>query len=185
MSRILAMTAASRLSLACVLAIALGQSFATGPACAAESSVPVPGVGPVTSLPLPRFVSLRAEQANARRGPSLDQQVDWEFVHRGLPLEVTAEYGQWRRVQDVDGMGGWVHHALLSGVRTVLVRADGAVPLHARPEEGAAVRAMAEPGAIGRLDRCEGTWCEIASGSLSGWLRRTAVWGVGPDETVD
>ena len=88
------------------------------PAVAAE-----PARGPVTNLPLPRFVSMRAESANARRGPSLDQRVDWEFVHRGLPLEITAEYGQWRRVRDADGAGGWVHHALLSGVRTALVRA--------------------------------------------------------------
>lgn len=90
-------------------------------------------VGPVTNLPLPRFVSLRANEANARRGPSLDQRVDWEFLHRGLPLEVTAEYGQWRRVRDADGMGGWVHQALLSGARTALVTAPGAVPLRAGP----------------------------------------------------
>ena len=76
-----------------------------------------PARGPVTNLPLPRFVSMRAESANARRGPSLDQRVDWEFVRRGLPLEITAEYGQWRRVRDADGAGGWVHHALLSGRR--------------------------------------------------------------------
>lgn len=172
------MDAASRFSRAGALALAFSASLAGAPH-AAE------GVGAVTSLPVPRFVSLRADEANARRGPSLDQRVDWEFVHRGLPLEVTAEYGQWRRVQDADGMGGWVHHALLSGVRTVLVTAAEPVPLHAGPEEGAAVRAMAEPGAIGRLEHCRGAWCEIEAGSASGWLPRTAVWGVGPDETVE
>jgi SH3-like domain-containing protein len=136
-------------------------------------------------LPLPRFVSLRADEANARRGPSLDQRVDWEFLHRGLPLEVTAEYGQWRRVQDADGMGGWVHHALLSGVRTALVTAAGPVALRAGPEAGAAVLAMAEPGAIGRIEECKGPWCEIAAGGVSGWLPREALWGVGPDETIE
>ena len=104
--------------------------------------------GQVTNLPLPRFVSMRADKANARRGPSLNQRVDWEFLHRGLPLEVTAEYGQWRRVQDADGAGGWVHHSLLSGVRTALVRASGPVALRAGPTDGAAVRAMAEPGVV-------------------------------------
>ena len=90
--------------------------------------------GPVTNLPLPRFVSMRADVANARRGPSFDQRVDWEFVHRGLPLEVTAEYGQWRRVRDADGYGGWVHHTLLSGLRTAIVRAEAPVPLRAGPD---------------------------------------------------
>ena len=140
--------------------------------------------GPVTSLPLPRFVSLRADTANVRRGPSLDQRIDWEFVHRGLPLEIIAEYGQWRRVRDADGATGWVHHTLLSGVRTALVQADAPVPLRATPSEDALVRAMAEPGAIARLEECEGAWCEIAGSGVQGWLPRGALWGVGPDETV-
>jgi len=33
----------------------------------------------------------------------------------------TAEYEHWRRVEDQDGAGGWVHYSLLSGVRSVLV----------------------------------------------------------------
>jgi SH3-like domain-containing protein len=141
--------------------------------------------GPVTNLPLPRFVSMRADAANARRGPSLDQRVDWEFVHRGMPLEVVAEYGQWRRVRDADGAGGWVHHTLLSGVRTAQVQGDAAVALRAGPKPDAAVRAMAEPGVIGRVEACRDAWCEIAAGGLEGWLPRAALWGVGPDETLE
>ena len=169
---------ALHLRLALVLAAAAGGLAA--PVAAAD-----PTRGPVTNLPLPRFVSMRAESANARRGPSLDQRVDWEFVHRGLPLEITAEYGQWRRVRDADGAGGWVHHALLSGVRTAQVTGDAPVPLLAGPTEGAAVRAMAEPGVVGRLEACNDAWCEIAAGGVEGWLPRAAIWGVGPDETLE
>jgi SH3-like domain-containing protein len=154
----------------------------------AGTVAPVPAVssrGPVTNLPLPRFVSMRAEVANARRGPSFDQRVDWEFVHRGQPLEVTGEYGQWRRVRDADGFGGWVHHTLLSGLRTAVVRAEAPVALRTGPGEGEAVRAMAEPGVIGRVEACAAAWCEIAAGGLSGWLPRAALWGVGADETIE
>lgn len=177
------MDAEPRFPLACALALALSLAVAGGPVAAAGGGGA--GVGPVTSLPLPRFVSLRADEANARRGPSLDQRVDWEFLHRGLPLEVTAEYGQWRRVQDADGMGGWVHHALLSGVRTALVTAAAPVALRADPKDGAAVLAMVEPGAIGRLEHCKGPWCEIAAEGVAGWLPREALWGVGADETIE
>jgi SH3-like domain-containing protein len=152
---------------------------------AAADAAPAGARGPVTNLPLPRFVSMRAEAANARRGPSLDQRVDWEFVRRGLPLEITAEYGQWRRVRDADGEGGWVHHALLSGLRTALVRGEGPVPLRAGPTEAAAVRALAEPGVIGRIEACRNDWCEIGAGGLEGWLPRAALWGVAPDETIE
>jgi SH3-like domain-containing protein len=166
-----------RNGLACVLALA-----ALAPGAGAQDAA---GRGPVTNLPLPRFVSMRAEEANARRGPSLDQRVDWAFVRRGLPLEVTAEYGQWRRVRDAEGYGGWVHHTLLSGIRTALVLGDSPVALRAEPEDGAPVRALAEPGVVARLEACSGDWCEIDAGGVEGWLPRPAIWGVRPDETVE
>jgi SH3-like domain-containing protein len=132
--------------------------------------------GPVTNLPLPRFVSLRAEAANARRGPSLDQRVDWEFVRPGLPLEVTAEYGHWRRVNDAEGAGGWVHHSLLSGTRTVVVETDGLTPLRAEPAASAPVRAYLEPGVIARLEGCSGDWCSVSASGAEGWIGRGDVW---------
>ena len=179
------MAAAGLRRLAAVTGLLL---LATGaPVPAASGAAPPDGVarGPVTNLPLPRFVSLRGESANVRRGPGLDQRVDWEFVHRGLPLEITAEYGQWRRVRDADGAGGWVHQALLSGVRTALVTSAEPVPLRAGPTEGAAVRAIAEPGAVGRLRACRDAWCEIAADGARGWLPRAALWGVGADEDLN
>lgn len=142
-------------------------------------------VGPVTHLPLPRFVSLRGEGANARRGTNLDQRVDWEFVRRGMPLEVTAEYGNWRRVRDFEGQGGWVHQALLSGTRTAVIVAAGPVELRDAPEPGSRVVAVAEPGVIGRLAACQGAWCELSAGGSQGWLPRATLWGVGPDETLE
>ena len=152
---------------------------------AAAGPAPAPTRGPVTNLPLPRFVSMRAESANARRGPSLDQRVDWEFVRRGLPLEITAEYGQWRRVRDAEALGGWVHNALLSGVRTALVQGEAPVALRAGPtEEGGGAGDGGAGG--GRAARgLRGAWCEIAAGGVEGWLPRAAIWGVGADETVE
>lgn len=166
------------------LALTLVVLAGAAPPLPAEEP-PAEARGAVTNLPLPRYVSMRADTANARRGPSLDQRVDWEFVHRGMPLEVIAEYGQWRRVRDADGAGGWVHHSLLSGVRTALVLGDAAVALRAGPTPDSAVRAMAEPGVIGRLEACRDAWCEIATGGFEGWLPRGLLWGVGPDEPVE
>lgn len=143
------------------------------------------GAGPVTNMPLPRFVSMRAETVNARRGPSVSQRIDWTFLRRGLPLEVTAEYGNWRRVRDAEGAGGWVHYSLLSGVRTALVQGEEPAPLYAGAGEGTAIRAFVEPGVVARLEACDGAWCELDAGGARGWAPRAALWGVGPDETIE
>ena len=97
--------------------------------------------GPVTGLPLPRFVSLKANEANVRRGPSTSHRIDWVFARRDMPLQVTAEYENWRRVVDRDGLGGWVHYIMLSGVRTVIIDTD-MQPLYARQDESSPQEAI-------------------------------------------
>jgi SH3-like domain-containing protein len=151
---------------------------------AAAGAATGPAAGPVTNLPLPRFVSLKAAEGNVRRGPSLSHRIDWVFRRRDMPLQVTAEFENWRRVQDQDGQGGWIHYALLSGVRTVVVTADMA-DLLARPEPQAMIAARAEPGVIARLGECLPDWCRISAGGTRGWVRKDAIWGVGPDELRD
>ncbi|MCJ7873054.1 SH3 domain-containing protein [Phaeobacter sp. J2-8] len=137
--------------------------------------------GPVTNLPLPRFVSLKANEGNVRRGPSLSHRIDWVFKRRDMPLEVTAEYGHWRRVRDREGAGGWVHYALLSGSRTVIVENDY-LELHSRADAGAPVAARLERGVIARLGDCNLEWCRLTSGGYKGWAEKTALWGVSPDK---
>ena len=140
--------------------------------------------GPVTNLPLPRYVSLKASEGNVRRGPSLTHRIDWVFKRRDMPLQITAEHGHWRRVKDRDGAGGWVHYALLSGVRTVLVEKD-MLPVHTRPDGKARLAARFELGVVARLGDCTRTWCRISAGGYRGWARKEYLWGVAPDEIRD
>jgi SH3-like domain-containing protein len=140
--------------------------------------------GEVTNLPIPRYVSLKASEGNVRRGPSLSHRIDWVFRRRDMPLEVTDEYGHWRRVRDRDGQGGWIHYSLLSGVRTVIVEEDMA-GLHMKPDPAAPVNARAEAGVIAELDECLPDWCRIEADGYRGWVPKTALWGVDPAETRD
>jgi SH3-like domain-containing protein len=151
-------------------------------AAASEAApMPAPGRGPVTNMPLPRFVSLKGDEGNARRGPSLSHRIDWVFRHRDMPLMVTAEFGHWRRVEDRDGQGGWIHYSLLSGVRTVMFATDLA-ELHANPDTRSQVVARAENGVIGRLGECRIDWCRVAAGGEKGWAAKSDIWGVAPHE---
>ncbi len=137
--------------------------------------------GAVTNLPLPRFVSLKAAEGNVRRGPSLTHRIDWVFTRRDMPLEVTAEYGHWRRVRDRDGQGGWVHYSLLSGVRTVIVERD-MLTLFAKPDPKTRENAHLEMGVIARLGECGPAWCRLTADGRRGWARKETLWGVFPEE---
>ncbi|PSK84977.1 SH3-like domain-containing protein [Limimaricola soesokkakensis] len=155
------------------------------PAASREIAVPEgPERGPETNLPLPRFVSLSTDRGNVRRGPSLSHRIDWVFLRRDMPLQVTAEYGHWRRVTDREGVGGWMHYAMLSGVRTVIVDAE-LLPLRSRPQENATVVAQLEAGVVARLGECEPDWCRLTAGGYKGWAPKTLIWGVAPDEIRD
>lgn len=171
------------------LAVAAPEEVASAsPSSMPPAEVPVPeaepNVGAITGLPLPRFVSLKSGEGNARRGPSLDHRIDWVFLRADMPLKITAEYDNWRRVEDRDGMGGWVHYALLSGARTVIVETP-MLPLRARADPEATETALIEAGVIAAVDSCEPDWCRISAGGYYGWAPKTALWGVEPGETFD
>lgn len=139
--------------------------------------------GSVTNLPLPRFVSMKASEGNVRRGPSLTHQIDWVFKRRDMPLVITAEHGHWRRVQDRDGAGGWVHYSLLSGSRTAIVEKD-MLDLLSQPAEGALAVAHLEFGVVARIEECTAEWCRMNASGYRGWAPKTALWGVGAGEII-
>jgi SH3-like domain-containing protein len=167
---------------ALALTASVGQVSATTSEVAATTTAT--RRGPVTGFALPRFVSMGASEGNARRGPSRSHRIDWVFTRRGMPVMVVAEHGHWRRVVDRDGVGGWMHYSLLSGVRTAIVEVD-MLALHSRPDAGSPVRARAELGVIGRLRECRPDWCLMETGGYRGWVDPRALWGVEPGEVFD
>ncbi|MCV2882244.1 SH3 domain-containing protein [Actibacterium sp. XHP0104] len=140
--------------------------------------------GSVTNLPIPRYVSLKAAEGYARHGPGQTHRIDWVYKHRNQPLEITGEYGHWRRVRDQDGMGGWMHYSLLSGVRTVLIEAE-MQNLHRSPSAESQVVAHAERGVIAWLEQCTLDWCQVKAGRVKGWVQKSTLWGVRTDEVFE
>jgi SH3-like domain-containing protein len=144
--------------------------------------------GSVSGLPVPRFVSLKADKVKVRQGPSLDQDVRWIYTRAGLPLEITAEFENWRRVRDWEGSEGWVYHSLLSGRRTAVVvptLKNELVPLYGSPDAKAAVVAKLEAGVVGSLKTCNGSWCEFAGKGFEGWIKQDRLWGAYPNEKLE
>ena len=135
------------------------------------------------ALPLPRFVSLKSNEVNVRRGPSRDHQILWTYQMRGLPVEIIAEYDVWRQVRDWEGGQGWVYRGLLSGDRTVMVLGDRST-MYLQPVADTRRVAELEPGVVAELIACEIDWCRVSVEGYTGWIDRTRLWGVYPDEIV-
>jgi SH3-like domain-containing protein len=137
------------------------------------------------SRPLPRFVSLRADEVKLRAGPGVQYPVEWVYHRQRLPVEIIAEYQTWRKVRDWQGTQGWIHQSLLAGMRTFVVTGDvRTIRERAAPDSGPVARA--EAGVIGRLIECpeDGIWCRVESEGHEGWLRRVDFWGVHRGELV-
>jgi SH3-like domain-containing protein len=144
--------------------------------------------GSVSGLPLPRFVSLKSDRVNLREGPSKDHRTTWIYERAGLPIEITAEFGTWRKIRDSDGTEGWVLHTLLSGRRTAIVapwKKTELFTLYSRPAEDSEPLAHLQPGVIANIRTCDGKWCEISGEGFDGYIEQTLLWGVYPNEKID
>ena len=143
----------------------------------------------VTGLPLPRFVTLKADKVNVRRGPSSDHPVAFVFQRKGMPVEITAEFENWRKIRDSDGAEGWILQSMLSGRRNAYVAGwDGNVKpidLHTAPKSQSGITARLSPGVLATISACDGTWCEVTAGDYEGYAEQSRLWGVYPGEVVD
>jgi SH3-like domain-containing protein len=150
----------------------------------AAGSLPARTADPGAELKVPRFVSLHTDRANLRTGPGRQYPIEWVLVKKDMPVEVTAQFEHWRRVREWDGTVGWVQEHMIDGRRYVIVAKGGVRPLFQGPDPTTAEVARAEPGVLARLLECSGAMCRVEANDISGWMRRSDLWGVYPDEKV-
>ena len=161
----------SRIIAACTLALCLGTQ--TLPASAKEQQ----------ALPIPRFVTLGADEVNLRTGPGTRYPIRLVVKRDGLPVEIIREFDVWRQVRDKDGDEGWVHKSMLSGARTIIVTC-AVQTVYKKPDDTTRPVVRLEPNVVAGLEECKDAWCRISIGGYEGWIRRTSIWGVYADENI-
>ena len=146
------------------------------------------GVGPKSGLPVPRYVSLKPDRVNVHGGPTRDHDVLFVYTRAGLPVEITAESDNWRRIRDWEGSEGWVYHSLLSGKRTAVILPKDKqqlVPVRDEADPKARILAQLQAGVLAAVKRCTGTWCRITGAGFDGWVVQEQLWGVYANEKVE
>tara|TARA_B100001142_G_scaffold293789_1_gene313603 strand:+ start:28 stop:582 length:555 start_codon:yes stop_codon:yes gene_type:complete len=139
-------------------------------------------IGSETGFKIPRFISLKSNDANLRLGSSKNYPIILKYTSKDLPLEILDEYEDWRRIIDINGNEGWMHKNLLKGDRSAIINTDTA-NVYNKPH-GYTV------GQIGRnnivqLKKCLIDWCLIKKNKNHGWILKKNLWGVYQDETIN
>lgn len=133
---------------------------------------------------LPRMASLRSDEVNVRFGPGVRHPVQWVFLRKGMPVEIVAEFETWRKIRDWEGQEGWIHRAMLSSKRTLVVTAPE-ITMRRNPDETSPAVARLAEGVVASIDECNADWCMVETHGYDGWIRRTGIWGLYPGEKIE
>jgi SH3-like domain-containing protein len=153
-------------------------NFALAPAHAYD---PKEGSG----LPVPRFVSIKSDNAFVRTGPSMDYPIKFVFKREGLPVQIIQEFDAWRKIKDPSGETGWVHKLLLSGKRTAMITSDSGAPLFRKADASTPIMRL-EKNVIVTAKECDSVWCNVdipyKADITKGWIMQKNIWGIAETE---
>ena len=127
---------------------------------------------------VPRFAIIKSNHVNARIGPGTTYPIEWVFVSKAEPIKIIAEFEQWRKVEDVEKQGGWVHSSVLSPKRSAIIMGNNIQKLYARDDISSRIVAKLEPGLRCMLDKCKNHWCKIKCDGYKGWIEAKNIWGI-------
>ncbi|MBX9785867.1 MAG: hypothetical protein K2Y08_00870 [Alphaproteobacteria bacterium] len=137
----------------------------------------------VEKTPVPRFVSLKPNEVNARVGPGPNYPIEWVYLKAGLPVEVIVEFDTWRKIRDVDRAEGWVHQSMLCSKRRGIVQKPE-ILLYADKSETSPSLVRLQKGVVLDLLKCQDNWCQVRICDFKGWIEQAALWGVYPNEIL-
>ena len=141
-------------------------------------------IGKETGLEIPRYISLKSNDANIRVGPSKNYPIEIKYIKKNYPLKVLEEYEDWRKVEDFQKNFGWIHKSLISGIRTGIVLSNYNKNIKLLNTLDGNVIGEIGYGNIVFLEKCKIDWCLISSGNFDGWVNKKYIWGVKEKEII-
>ena len=142
-------------------------------------------IGTVTGLEIPRYVSLKSNDANIRVGPSKNYPIEIKYIKKNYPLKVLEEYEDWRKVEDFKKNFGWIHKSLISGTRTGIVLSNDNKTIKLLNTLNGKVIGEIGKGNIVFLEKCKIDWCLVSSGDYKGWINKKYIWGIKYKEIIN
>lgn len=142
-------------------------------------------IGKETGLEIPRYVSLKSNDANIRVGPSKNYPIEIKFIKKNYPLKVLEEYEDWRKVEDFQKNFGWIHKSLISGTRTGIVLSNDNKAIKLLNTLNGNVIGEIGKGNIVFLEKCKIDWCLVSFRNYRGWVDKKNIWGIKEKEKTN
>ena len=141
--------------------------------------------GIVTSLEIPRFVSLKSNDVNLRIGSSTNYPIILKYIKKNYPIEIKNEYENWRKIKDIDGNEGWIHKNLIKGDRFAIIDDNKNYKsfIFSKPK-GKKVGQIGNLNIV-KIESCLSEWCEISFEKYKGWIHKKKIWGIYDDELIN
>ena len=142
-------------------------------------------IGKETGLEIPRYISLKSNDANIRVGPSKKYPIEIKYIKKNYPLKVLEEYEDWRKVEDFRKNFGWIHKSLISGIRTGIVLSNDNKTIKLLNTLNGNVTGEIGRGNIVFLEKCKIDWCLVLFGNYRGWIDKKNIWGIKEKEIIN
>ena len=142
-------------------------------------------IGKETGLEIPRYVSLKSNDANIRVGPSTNYPIVIKYIHMNYPLKIVEEYDDWRKIEDFNKNNGWIHKSLISGNRTGIILSNNGDRIKIYNTIEGKIIGIIGKGNIISINKCKIDWCSISINEYKGWIYKNNIWGVEDTEIID
>ena len=131
-----------------------------------------------SGLKIPRIVSTKNSLTFMRTGPGKEFPIKFEINLKGYPVEIVAEFNNWRKINTKNNLSGWIHTQLLSSFRTGLLIRN--THLKRKPSVSSKTLAKLLPDLLIKVKKCKLEWCKIEvfkNKKFAGWVKKSAIWG--------
>ena len=141
-------------------------------------------IGKETGLEIPRYVSLKSNDANIRVGPSKNYPIEIKYIKKNYPLKILEEYEEWRKVEDFKKNIGWIHKSLISGNRTGIILSKDNKNIDLLNTLDGKIIGEIGRGNIVYIEKCKIKWCLVSKENFKGWMKKRFIWGVKKKEII-
>ena len=146
------------------------------------NTISVANVGSDTGLELPRYVSLKSNDANIRVGPSKNYPIIIKYILKNFPLKVIEEYKDWRKIIDFENNTGWIHKSLITGERNGIINSNNQKNVFIYNTYFGKKIGEIHHRSLIKISKCKLDWCMIIVNHHKGWIKKNNIWGVNSDE---